>query len=311
MTRGFRLLGGLLAGVLLASCAAGAESGAEGGEPIVVGAGNFTEHLILANMYADVLEDAGLRVDRSKIGVGPREIYFPAMENGEIDVMAEYLGATYNFLSSRQEGGASEAEVLTEVEELRAAVGALLVEQDTGLELLESSGAQNQDALAVTQETARRFNLRTVSDLAPVAGQLVAGGPPEEETRRTGLRGLMEVYGITFKDFVVTDAGGPVTLEALKTGRIQVARVFTTSGFIAAENLVVLEEDRPLIPGENVTPIVRSAVRTPALDEALNAVSAALTTEKLTELNRRVEIDQEDPADVAHDFLLREGLIQA
>lgn len=315
MRRCARLLAVLAVGVLLAGCAAaGGDIAGTGGpeardETIIVGSGNFTEHLILANMYADALEHAGFQVNRSKIGVGPREIYFPAMENGEIDVMPEYLGATYNFLFSRQ-SGESEAPVLTEVEKLRAAVAELLMQQNTGLELLESSPAQNQDALAVTQETAQRFNLQTVSDLAPVAGQLVAGGPPEEETRRTGLQGLMDVYGITFKDFIVTDVGGPVTLEALKVGRIDVGRVSTTTGFIEAENLVVLEEDKPLIPAENVTPIVRAAVRTPVLEQALNAISRALTTDKLIELNKRVDIDKEDPADVAHDFLVQEGLIK-
>jgi osmoprotectant transport system substrate-binding protein len=314
MRRCARLLAVLAVGVLLAACAAaGGDIAGTGGpeardETIIVGSGNFTEHLILANMYAEALEHAGFQVNRSKIGVGSREIYFPAMENGEIDVMAEYLGATYNFLFSRQDGG-SEAPVLTEVEKLRAAVTELLMQQNTGLELLESSPAQNQDALAVTRETAQRFNLQTVSDLAPVAGQLVAGGPPEEETRRTGLQGLMDVYGIMFKDFIVTDVGGPVTLEALKVGRIQVGRVSTTTGFIEAENLVVLEEDKPLIPSENVTPIVRAAVRTPALEQALNAISRALTTDKLIELNKRVDIDKEDPADIARDFLVQERLL--
>ncbi|MGH8929259.1 MAG: glycine betaine ABC transporter substrate-binding protein [Egibacteraceae bacterium] len=313
MRRGFRFFSVLVAGVLLAACAAN-EGNIAGGQAqsgtVVVGAGNFTEQLILGNMYADILEDAGFPVDRSKIGVGAREIYFPAMENGEIDVMAEYLGATYGFLSSRAEG-AGEPDVLTEVDELRTAVMQALEAQGTGIVLLESSEAQDQDALAVTQETAERYNLQTVSDLAPVAGELVAGGPPEEETRRTGLRGLEEVYGIVFADFVVTDAGGPVTLEALRQGRIQVGRVFTTTGFIAEENLVILEEDRPLIPGENITPIVRQEALTPEMEEALNAVSAALTTEDLTELNRRVDIDREDPSDVARDFLVQADLLPA
>jgi osmoprotectant transport system substrate-binding protein len=297
MKRWVRLLCMLAAGALLAACTTGG-----GSDRVVVGSGNFTEGLILGHMYADALEHAGIQVDRSKIGVGPREIYFPALERGELDLVPDYLGSTYDHLAANQTGP------ITEVGELRAALAALLPD---GIVLLESSPAQDQDALAVTEETARRLGLRTVSDLAPVAATLVAGGPAEEETRRTGLRGLKDVYGIVFKEFVVTDALGPVTLEALRTGRIDVARVGTTAGFLSTEHLVVLAEDRPLIQPENVTPLVRAEVRTPAMDQALDAVSAALTTEELAELNKRVEIDKEDPADVAHDFLVRKGLLNA
>jgi len=164
--------------------------------------------------------------------------------------------------------------------------------------------------LAVTQETAEEFDLQTVSDLAPIADQLVAGGPPEEATRRVGLPGLEEVYGITFMDFLSLDTAGPQTVQALQEGRVDVARVFSTSSFIEENGFVVLEEDMPLIPGENITPLVRSEVVDDALTEALNSVSEALTTEALTELNARVELEQEDPEDVAVDFLVEQGLIE-
>jgi osmoprotectant transport system substrate-binding protein len=314
MTRLVRVISALVVGMMLAACAAGggdvagteAPAQPQGGDsagPVVVGSANFAESLILGNMYALALEDAGLTVER-RFNLGSREVYFQALANGEIDAFPEYLGATHGYLTAQS--GASEGEVLTDVEELRTAVSEALPE---GLVLLESSQAQDQDALAVTQATADQYQLETVSDLAPVAGQLTAGGPAEEETRPVGLPGLREVYGIEFGEFVVTDAGGPVTVEALKSNRIQVGRVFTTSGFVEAEGFVVLQEDRPLIPGENITPVVREEVVTPELEEALNGVSAALTTENLTSLNKRVEIDQEDPEDVARDFLMTEGLI--
>jgi osmoprotectant transport system substrate-binding protein len=298
MERFARVASLLVVVLVLTAC-----GGSQGGNTVVVGSANFPEQLLLGNMYAIALEDSGFEVTK-RLNIGAREVYFPALQNGEVDVFPEYLGATYSYLSALS---GSQPKVLTDVSELRTAISELL---PPGLVLLESSQAQNQDALAVTQATARRFNLQTVSDLAPVARQLVAGGPPEEKTRRTGLQGLKDVYGIQFKDFIVVTAG-PQTLEALKSGRIQVGRVFTTDAFITSEQLVVLAEDKPLIPGENVTPIVRKEILTPALEEVLNAVSKALTTEKLIELNKRIQLDKDDPETVARDFLISEGLIKS
>lgn len=294
--------GGDLTGSDTASDTA-SEAGSEqagGGGGITVGSANFPEQLILGNMYAEVLEEAGFTVER-ELNLGSREVIYPSIEGGELDVLPEYLGSLYNFLTE------GEGEVLTEVDPLREGVAAELAE---GLELLDSSDAQDQDALAVTAETAEEFDLQTVSDLAPIAGELVAGGPPEEETRRVGLPGLEEVYGITFSEFVPLDTAGPQTVQALQEGRVDVARVFSTSSFIEENGFVVLEEDMPLIPGENITPLVRSEVVDDALTEALNSVSEALTTEALTELNARVELEQEDPEDVAVDFLVEQGLIE-
>ena len=287
-----------------AGCAAGgddAAGGGDAGEEIVVGSADFAESLILANAYHLALEDAGVPVGEPRLNLGTREVYFEALENGEISFFPEYLGATYSYLTQ------GEAEPPTDVEALRAAVEEQLPD---GLVLLESSEAQDQDALAVTEETAQQYELQTVSDLAAVAGELTAGGPAEEETRATGLPGLREVYGIDFADFVVTDAGGPQTIAALRDGRIDVGRVFTTSSFIEEEGLVVLEDDQGLVPPENITPVAREDVLTEQAREVANAVSAALTTEKLIELNARVELDQEDPAAVARDFLAAEGLIE-
>lgn len=291
----------LLVGALLMVCALLLAACGTGGGSVVVGSANIPEQLLLGSMYAMALEDAGLPVTK-RLNIGAREVYFPALRNGEIDVFVEYLGSTYSYLSGLS---GAQPEVLTEVDDLRTAISGLL---PGDLVLLESSTAQNQDALAVTAQTAQRFNLEAVSDLAPVAGQLVAGGPPEEKTRRTGLQGLRDVYGIQFKDFIVVTAG-PQTIEALKSGRIQVGRVFTTDAFLEPEGLVVLKEDKPLIPAENVTPIVRKEALSPEAAQTLNAVSEALTTDKLIALNKRVQIDKDDPETVARDFLVSEGLI--
>jgi osmoprotectant transport system substrate-binding protein len=298
-----RLVSLLAVAALVAACGAPSQPAGGGiGKAVIVGSANIPEQLLLGNIYAIALEDAGFAVTK-RLNIGAREVYFPALERGEINVVPEYLGATYNFLSAPKGSPA----VITEVGELRAAISRLLPDN---LVLLESSPAQDRDALAVTKETARRLNLRTVSDLAPVAGQLVIGGPPEEKTRRTGLAGLKDVYGIQFKDFVVVTVG-PQTVDALHSGRVQVARVFTTDAFIEPEGLVILKEDKPLIPAENITPIVRKDIHSPKLAQVLDAVSKALNTEKLTALNKRVQLDKDDPETVARDFLISERLIKA
>jgi osmoprotectant transport system substrate-binding protein len=146
-------------------------------------------------------------------------------------------------------------------------------------------------------------------DGATIASQLTLGGPPECPERPFCIPGLKETYGVEFGEFLPLDVGGPLTVEALKNGDIDVGLLFSTSSVIGAEGWVVLEDDKSLQTAENITPVVSSEVLDDTITERLNAISAALTTENITELNGRVEIDGEDPADVAADFLESEGLL--
>ncbi len=146
-------------------------------------------------------------------------------------------------------------------------------------------------------------------DGGTVAGQLTLGGPPECPERPFCIPGLQETYGIEFGEFVPLDVGGPLTVEALQNGDIDVGLLFSTSSVIADEGWVLLEDDKALQTAENITPVVRSDVVDDTITERLDAISAALTTENITELNGRVEIDGEDPADVAGEFLESEGLL--
>src|SRR5699024_1192692 len=168
-----------------------------------------------------------------------------------------------------------------------------------GIVALEASPAEDKDTLVVTQATADEYQLETMSDLAPVASKLVMGGPPEDKTRYVGLRGFEEVYGIKFKGFRSLDPGGPLTTAALDAGSIDVARMFTTQGIIQAKGWVVLKDDKHLVAGQHLIPIVREAVLTPAISKALNAVSQALTTEQLQAMNKRVMVDKTAPEAVA------------
>lgn len=143
-----------------------------------------------------------------------------------------------------------------------------------------------------------------------VASQLTFGGPPECPDRPFCIPGLERVYGIEFEEFKPLDVGGPLTVEALRNGDIDVALLFSTSSVIGDEGWVVLEDDKNLQAAESITPVVRTEVLDDTITERLDAISAALTTENVTELNGRVEIDGEDPADVAADFLEENGLLE-
>lgn len=144
----------------------------------------------------------------------------------------------------------------------------------------------------------------------PIASQLTLGGPPECPERPFCIPGLKETYGIEFGDFKPLDVGGPLTVEALRNGDIDVALLFSTSSVIGDEGWVVLEDDKSLQNADNITPVVRTEVLDDTITERLNAISAALTTENVTELNGRVEINGEDPDGVAADFLQSEGLLE-
>jgi osmoprotectant transport system substrate-binding protein len=284
------------AALLAAAGGTGPARAAENG--LVVGSTNFPEQLILANMYEDVLEARGIAVT-TRLNLGSREIVFPALMNGEIEALPEYTGALLAHVSKGETDARTPDAVLT----------ALRQRLPDRLTALEPSPAQDKDALVVRPETAEQYGLETVSDLAAVAGELVVGGPPEMKTRQAGLPGLKEVYGIEFKRFRSLDAGGPLTKNALKNGDIDVARMFTTQGAIDQNGWVTLDDDRNLIPAQNLIPVVRRDALTPEIEKALNELSAALSTRALTRLNAQVGVEKRDPEAVAEAWLKQQGLI--
>jgi osmoprotectant transport system substrate-binding protein len=290
--------------LLLAACGGGndaLEGGSQqnGGSTVTVGSTNFPEQLILAQMYAAVLEKAGVKVD-TRLNLGAREVVFPALEKGDIDLLPEYNGSVLSFLDPKA--------TQTTSEEVNTALAPLL--DAKGLVALDESPAEDKDGWAVTKETADKYGLAKISDLKGKASQLVVGGPPELKTRPAGLPGLKSVYGIEdFKEFKALDAGGPLTTSALNKGDIDVGRVFTTQGAIAANNWVLLEEDKPLEPAQNIVPIGRKDAMTDQVKQALNAISAKITIDELTKLNKLVDVDKEDPEKVANDWLTQQGLL--
>lgn len=291
----------LLLTLLLAACAGESnDGGTENKGDITVGvSGAFAEAQIVAEMYAQVLENAGYNVQR-QLDIGARDVSQAALNNGEIDVVPEYLTSLLLFLDPDATPSSDATEAAAKVRDAL---------EGGGLALLQPSEANDTNAIVVTEETAEERNLEQVSDLAPIAGELVFGGPPECPERPLCEIGLRETYGITFREFRALDAGGPLTVAALDGGEIDVALLFSTSSVIKDRGFVVLEDDQNLQAADHITPLVREELVNEEIVGLLNGVSDALTTENITQMNSRVELDKEEPSDVARDFLDAQGLI--
>ena len=312
-----RLLAVLVAVSLLAGCGIGSDDEptpttrfAAGppceGRPeqpgaITVGSTNFSEQIIIATLYARCLEAAGYQV-QVRTNLGPREVVEPALERGEIDLYPEYLNSAILFVSGQ-------AQTATDDPIESAGILRALLEPK-GIAVLQPAPATDQNGFAVTRATADKHKLRRISDLQPIAPQLVFGAGTECDERLLCLVGLRDVYGLDFKEVKELDAGGPLTKSALDRGVIDVGLVFTSDGAIAARGFVVLEDDKGLQKAENVTPVIRAEKRTPDVERLLEAVSAKLTTHDLSELNKAVDIDKAHPRDAATRWLREQGLIR-
>jgi osmoprotectant transport system substrate-binding protein len=269
---------------------------------IRMGSTNFSEQIILAELYAQMLEANGYTIDR-RLNLGSREIVAPALESGQIDMYPEYLATMLAYVTQNQQLGSSDP------------VGTSLSLQEAlapkGISLLDFAPAVDTNALVVTRATAQRLNLRTTSDLVPYQDQLTLGGPPTCPDRPFCLIGFRDIYGLTFRDFKPLDTGGPITVAALESGQIDVAVLFSSDAVIAARDFVTLEDDKMLQLADNVAPVIRTDVLNSAPDEIrmlTNSVSTILTTEELLELNRQVGIDRQDPKDAAAAWLKAKGL---
>ncbi|GAA3668502.1 ABC transporter substrate-binding protein [Microbacterium marinilacus] len=284
-----------IAALTLAACTSGGGDPLSGGDSatadgaIVVGSADFPESQLLATIYAQALDAAGLETS-TQLNIGSREVYLPALLDGSITLLPEYTGATLSYLTE----GSSD---VTGPEEVAAALEEALPD---GISMLTPSAAENRDVLAVTQETAEEYDLTTIEDLVPHASELVLGGPPEWETRREGVVGLKDVYGIEFKEFRSLDVGGPLTIAALQNGQVQAADMYSTLPAMA--DFVALEDNLGLFPSQNIVPIGATEALSDEASEVLDAISAALTTDDLIAMNAR--LDAEDSIDdVAADWL--------
>ncbi len=278
------------------SSSGGSSSSAGGGSSITVGSANFPESQLLAEIYAGALKAKGVDVT-TKLNIGSREAYIPALQDGSIDLIPEYTGVLAQYFN--KEAKATDSEGV--YKELQAALPAELT-------VLDKSAAEDKDSVAVTKATADKLKLTSIADLEGKSKDLVLGGPPEWKTRETGVPGLKKVYGLEFKSFRPLDAGGPLSVQALKNGQVDAANIFTTDPSIPANNFVVLEDPKSLFAAQNVVPLATKAKVNDTVSGALNAVSAKLDTKTLTDLLSKVVTDKKDPDAVAQEWLKSNGL---
>jgi osmoprotectant transport system substrate-binding protein len=284
-----RALGLIAAAPLLTRCALN-------GPSVRVGSKNFTESFVIAEVYAQALERAGVRVERL-FNLGSTQIAMAAMQRGNIDCYPEYTGtALIDVLH------------LPPIASERAAYAVVsrLFAQRYGIVWLQPSPMNDSQALATTRAIAARNHLATLSDVAVAAAQLRLATIQEFLARPDGLPGLQRFYGgFRFREIRTYDIA--LKYRALLEGKADVASAFTTDGAIATDLLVILRDDRHFWSAYNVAPVVRRAAleARPEIATVLNAVSPAITDRAARAMNAAVENDQQDPADVAAAFLAK------
>jgi len=265
-------------------------------DTIVVGSANFQENVVLADIYAEALKAKGVKVT-TKLNIGSRETYIPALKDGSIDLIPEYSGVLLQYFDKKATAVSSD-EVYSALQKATTAP----------LTVLTQSPAEDKDAIVVTKDTAGKYNLKSIADLAAVANKLTLGAPPEFQTRADGIPGLQKTYGVTFKSFKKLDAGGPLTQNALKNGQIDAGDVFTTDPLIAKNQWVALADPKNLYTAQNVVPLINSKKASDTVKSALDAVSAKLTTDDLVQLNEKVALNKQNPVTVAKAWLSTAGL---
>lgn len=299
-------LGASLLALLVSACSTGGSSNSpsasEATKPAVtVGSEGFDESQLLAEIYAQALEAHGYTVARQDFA--SRDLALPAFNSGDINLLPEYIGSLLRELGGTATG---------DTEETLTALAEALDAKDQSV--LDAAPAQDGDGFVVRKETAEEFSLATMSDLAEVADKLTWGLPSECSDNPSCGPGLKEVYGIDISKLKVenlTACSGEMA-TALNESGIGVAELCTTQADIKRFNFVLLQDDKKLIPAQNVAPVVRNDLLDAAPDDfetTLNAISAKLTTEELTDLNVQVSVNQESIEDVARQWLTDQGLV--
>jgi osmoprotectant transport system substrate-binding protein len=309
LRRTFAVAGVSLASLLLAACGGGAGSGdplaqssssgsASGGSgaAVVVGSADFTESTVLAELYAQALTAKGVQAS-VKPSVGTREVYLKALKDGSISIVPEYTG---NLLLNYDKNATATTEA-----EIEQALPKVL---PADFKLGKPAPAVDQDVYVVTKEFSEKNGITSLADLKKVSENSVLGGPSTLATRAYGVPGLEKVYGAKFKEFKPYDAPA-VRSRDLNDGKIQVGEFFSTEAVIPDNGYVALQDPEGIILPQNVVPLMRADVASNATaTAAIESVQSALTTEELTALNKKVDVDKADARDVAAEWLKGKGL---
>jgi osmoprotectant transport system substrate-binding protein len=277
----------------------------EGGS-LVVGGANFTEMLIMQEIYRALLEDAGFTVEVRSVDA--REIYAPALADGQIDVVPEYAATMAEYLNREANGPDAEPVASSDIDETMDALRPLA--EEAGLVALEPAQAVDQNAFAVTQEFAEANSLATLSDLGALGQPVVLAATEECPDRPFCQPGLEETYGIQVAGLEPLGFGTLQVKQAVADGDADLGLVASTDGTLEQFGLVVLEDDQGLQNADNLVPVVNAATaEDQAVVDALNSLADVLTTEDLATLNAQVDEEHQQPADVATAYLEDQGLI--
>lgn len=271
-----------------------------GSTTLMVSSANFPESEIIGNLYAEALKAKGYSVE-TKFNIGSREAYIPALADGSIDLIPDYTGNLLLFIDPA-------ADVSSPESILSALPKAL---EDKGLSMFTPAAAEDKDAVVVTRATAEKWNLKTIEDLAAHNAEVTMAGPPEFKDRPVGLPGLEKNYGFVPSKFEpISDGGGPATVKALVDGKVTAANIFTTSTAIPANDLVVLEDPKNNFPAQQVVPVAAKDKVDEGAQQAIDAISAKLSTEELIKLNEQVSGEAKtEPKQAAITWLTDQGLL--
>ncbi|MFF8844753.1 glycine betaine ABC transporter substrate-binding protein [Streptomyces sp. NPDC015127] len=277
---------------------------------LVVGAAAFTESKVLAELYAQLLADAGYKT--SVTTVKNRELYEPSLEKGEIDVVPEYAATVAEFLNAKVNGPKAPEEKPVASSDVDATVAALTkLAEPRGLKVLDAGKAVDQNAFAVSREFAEKNKLKTLSDLGESKLKVKIAAGDECEVRPFCAPGLKKTYGIDVAGVDPKGVGTPQAKQAVKDGEDQLVLTTTTDATLESFGLVLLEDDKKLQNADNVLPVVNARdAGDKEIAEVLGKLTDVLTTADLAELNRTVDAERAKPEDAAKEYLRSKGLIE-
>ena len=283
----------VMAGLLLGGCSGGSGS-------ITIGSKDFSENIVLGEILAQLVEEkTDLKVER-KLNMGGTFVCFEALKKGEIDAYPDYTGTGLT--------AQLKMDVITDPDEAYKVVKEEFDKQ-FNLKWLEPFGFNNTYAIAVTSDVAQANSLETCSDLVAVSDQLVFGAEHEFFNRQDGYDGFIELYGITFKDIAKMNVS--LKYQAIGEGQMDVTDAFSTDGQIRQYDLKILADDKNFFPPYYAAPVIRNETleKYPELESVLNLLAGKITEEKMTEMNYKIDVEQQDIAAVAKEFLQSEGLV--
>jgi osmoprotectant transport system substrate-binding protein len=303
----------ILAAGALAGC--GSTSSTSGGSPlapkatststssVVVGSDNFAESILLADIYGQALAAKGVKVTYN-LNIGSREVTYNLVKSGAITLKPEYNGALLAYLDK--------SATQSTTSDVDAAITSHLA---PGLEILTPSTAQDGDTLTLTKQEAASLGLSqgaTITQFVQKLGskKITIGASPEFQTRTEGLAGLEQTYGLKASQvtYKTLDAGGPLTEKALTSNQVDAGDLFTTDPTISQGGLLTLVDDKDIFGVQDVLPLVHSASLSQSGVSALNAVDAKLDSATLLKLDTQVQVQKQDPLDVANAWLKTAGL---